>query len=236
MRVKEQFNRYADCYSNNSIIQERGAKILVQALPKRLGNTIDLGCGNGRIYRELLQNSNIVEHFYGIDFADSMLQLHPKGKSIKLSVGDFNSQETFENLQTVDAKTLLSSSALQWAKDIKYTFSECAKLAPSGGFFLFTSGTFKTLHSVASATSPIYSSAELEDAFVKSYRAKKIEHYNFKLPFPSTYAMLQYIKKSGVSGNLQLSYRQMKAVLNNYPLNYLEFETLLLLGESRCWQ
>ena len=236
MRVKEQFNRYADCYSSNSIIQERGAKILVHALPKSLGNTIDLGCGNGRIYRELFQNNNRVEHFYGVDFAESMLQLHPKGRDIELSVGDFDSQATFEKLQTVDATTLLSSSALQWAKDIEFTFNECAKLAPNGGFFLFSSGTFKTLHSVASASSPIYSSAELEKVFLKNYRAKKIEHYNFKLPFSSTYAMLQYIKKSGVSGNLQLSYRQMKAILNNYPLNYLEFETLLLLGESRCWQ
>jgi len=41
--------------------------------------------------------------------------------------------------------------------------------------------------------------------------------------------MFKYIKKSGVSGGeKKLSYKEIKKLINNYPLNYLEFEILVL--------
>ncbi len=232
MQVKEQFNRYAKQYQERSIIQQKGAQLLVDALPKSLGSVIDLGCGNGRVFKLLQQNSFHFEKFYGVDFSESMLSLHPKGKNIKLFLGDFNSKETFIKLQSLNANTLLSASALQWAKDIKFTFAQAAKTAPFGAFFLFSSGTFKTIHKIAGANSPIHSYATLEAAFLQSYQAKRVEKFSFKLPFSSTLEMLRYIQKSGVSGKLMLPYRALKKVLREYPYNYLEFETALFIGES----
>jgi len=233
MRVKEQFNKYASCYSNNSIIQARGVELLTDALPKKLGVTIDLGCGNGRLFSALEKKGIESEHFFGVDFADSMLKLHPKSSSVTLLKADFNTQESFDMLQKLNANTLLSASALQWAKDINFTFKNCASTAPFGAFFLFCSGTFKTIHKIAGINSPIYPCTTLQEAFLKHYNATKVQKFNFELPFESTLQMLRYIQQSGVSGNLQLPYSKLKRVLEHYPLKYLEFETMLLIGESK---
>jgi malonyl-CoA O-methyltransferase len=41
--------------------------------------------------------------------------------------------------------------------------------------------------------------------------------------------MLRYIKKSGVSGGQKkLSLKEIRKLLKNYPLNYLEFESITL--------
>jgi len=41
--------------------------------------------------------------------------------------------------------------------------------------------------------------------------------------------MLRYIKQSGVSGGKkQLSYKEIKRVIKDYPLDYLEFEVLFV--------
>ena len=232
MKVKEQFNKYAKHYPHRSVIQQRGAEIVVDSLPESLGTVIDLGCGSGRLFK-LLQNRSLkFNRFYGVDFAESMLSLHPKGDNIELLIGDFNQASTFERLQKLNADTLLSASALQWAKDIEFTFNSAAKTAPFGAFFLFSSGTFKTIHKIAGVHSPIHSYTALESAFLKSYRALKIEQFHFELPFPSTLEMLRYIQESGVSGKLMLPYRALKRVLREYPYNYLEFETALFIGES----
>lgn len=234
MRVKEQFNKYASYYHNNSIIQSKGVELLVETLPNNLGRTIDLGCGSGRLFKELYKKSKSFKRFYGVDFAESMLRLHPRAENVKLLTADFNKKESFDRLRELKAQTLLSASALQWAKDIDFTLEQCATLAPFAGLFLFCSGTFKTLHKSVGLRSPIHSCEKIESAFKSHYKAAKIEKYNFSLPFATTLDMLRYIKLSGVSGNLQLSYTQMKHILENYPLKYLEFETILLTGESRC--
>ena len=231
MRVKEQFNKYANHYQNRSIIQQKGAQILVHSLPKSLGTVIDLGCGSGRVLKLLQKHSLSYDKFYGVDFAHSMLSLHPKGDNIELLIGDFNQADTFQKLKRLNANTLLSASALQWAKDIDFSFASTARIAPFGAFFLFSSGTFQTIHKIAGVSSPIHSYSDLEKAFLKSYKPYKIEQYHFKLPFSSTLEMLRYIQESGVSGNLMLPYKALKRVLSEYPYDYLEFETALFIGE-----
>jgi malonyl-CoA O-methyltransferase len=236
MRVKEQFNKYASCYHSNSIIQSKGVELLVETLPNNLGRTIDLGCGSGRLFKELHKKSKSFELFCGVDFAESMLSLHPKSENVSLLTADFNKKESFERLRELKAQTLLSASALQWAKDIDFTFAESATLAPYGAFFLFCSGTFKGLHECAGVSSPIHSCEKIETAFKRYYKVERVQRYNFTLPFERPLDMLRYIKQSGVSGNLQLSYTQIKQILETYPHKYLEFETILLTGESKCLQ
>lgn len=235
MQIKERFNKYAPNYEQKSIIQQKGAALLVEHLPKELGKVIDLGCGGGRLFRLLEHNQLSFSHFMGVDFAKSMLQLHPKGNNITLLSSDFNSQATFEELKEFGANTLLSASALQWAKDIDSTFRNCAHIAPFGAFFLFSAGTFKTIHKIAQVKSPIYPYYKLERAFLAYYKASKVERLGFKFSFNSTHEMLRYIQQSGVSGDLRLSYRAIKRVLEEYPLDFLEFETALFVGESRCY-
>ncbi len=234
MQIREQFSRNAKNYHKYSKIQQLGAEILVDNLPKEIDTILDVGCGSGRIFNTLISKKIVFKKLYGIDFSEAMIKLHPKNKNIELNVLDFNSNDFAKEFNDKNIDIVVSSSALQWAKDINSTFKNIAQIAPSGLFFIFTSGTFKSLHKSAKVNSPIYDKESILLAFNNHYKAKKIEYLNFKLEFNNTLDMLRYIKKSGVSGGgLGLSYVEIKRVLKEYELNYLEFETLLLIGDSR---
>ena len=46
--------------------------------------------------------------------------------------------------------------------------------------------------------------------------------------------MFRYIKRSGVSGGVGvLNYREMKNIMKNYPLDYLEFEVLFIKARAK---
>jgi len=234
MRIKEQFNRHANSYNNYSHIQKIGAKILTNEIKEPIKNIADLGCGDGRIYNELINKNMDFKNFYAIDFASDMLTKHPKNKNIQEIYGDFNSKELFLKLQKYHIDVVVSSSALQWAKNLNFTFNESSKIAPKGYFFIFTSNTFKTMHNTIDIKSPIYSKKEIIKFFSNNYKINKIKTYNFELEFKSTIDMLYYIKKSGVSGGMNIGYKAMKKLINTYPKKYLEFETILLIGDSKC--
>ena len=51
----------------------------------------------------------------------------------------------------------------------------------------------------------------------------------YKLEFTSVREMFRYIKHSGVSGSRNLlSIKEMKQLMREYPINYLEFEVVFL--------
>ena len=234
MQIREQFSKYAQTYNKYSKIQQIGAELLVDNLPKKIGTILDIGCGNGRVLNALEGREIEFKKFYGIDFSGGMLELHPKGKNIELSIADFNSVSFSKLYSEYEIDIAISSSALQWAKDIDNTLKTVSKIAPKGLFFIFTSGTFKSLHNTAKVKSPIHDKEKVLSAFKNCYKEHKVEHLSFKLEFDSTLEMLRYIKKSGVSGGgLGLTYRELKRVMQEYKLNYLEFEAMLLIGESR---
>ncbi len=234
MRIEEQFSRYAKSYLKYSIVQQKGSEILTKHLPKNLGVVADLGCGNGRLFKEIQKSKKEFKKLYGIDFSKEMLKLHPKDVNVELIVGDFNSIKLFDKLKNLNLDYLISASALQWAKDLDFTLQKCSKVAPKGAFFIFTSGTFKSLHQCANIKSPIYTKEEVLTTFNSYYKNLTINRYNFRLKFNNTLQMLRYIKKSGVSGGkMHLSYKETKQLINKYHLDYLEFETFLLIGDSK---
>jgi len=233
MRVKEQFCKWAKEYHNSSVIQQKCAEILVSNLPKDIGKVLDLGCGSGRVYEQILKQNIKYKSFLGIDFSKDMLSLHKLGKNVKLIEGDFNNSSLFANIEK-DFDTVLSSSALQWAKDLDFIFKNTSSIAPFGAFFLFGSNTFKSIHNIVNVKSPIHNIEYIKESFNSYYKADICEVYNFKLKFESTLEMLRYIKKSGVSGGgFGLSFREINKILKEYPHNYLEFETILLVGERK---
>ncbi len=233
-RIAEQFRRNAKSYEQYSIIQQRGAELLAKELPQNLGTVLDLGCGSGRVYKEFTKLKKRYSHFYGLDFTEDMLNLHPKFTNLHLLKGDFNSDKTFNEIKKLNLDTIVSSSALQWAQDLKKTFKNCAESANLGAFFLFGNNTFKSLHKELGLKSPIYSVKEIRKYFLNSFNMIKIKEFNWVLNFNSSYEMLKYIKKSGVSGGVfKAEYRQLKQLINNNRVRCLEFETILLIGTAK---
>jgi malonyl-CoA O-methyltransferase len=225
----QEFSRYAHEYDRYNVIQSEVAASLVKQLPSCHFTTLmDMGCGSGEIYKNLEKHNVSFEHFIALDSSKEMLEIHPSNKKVEKICADFNKLQTFDKFTLEENSLFLSSSALQWSKDLDFTLSEISKKVTHAYFTIFTSNTFKTLHQTAQITSPIYSAEILKEIINKHYHAT-YELKEYKLYFKSVREMFKYIKKSGVSGGeKQLTYKQTKELMQNYPLDYLEFEVLFV--------
>ncbi len=232
MNVIQEFSRFANQYDSHNIIQVQVAKKLVSMIDKSVYQSVlDIGCGSGLVYKNMIDNHISFEHFTAIDFSAEMLDIHPHDKCIKKIHFDFNRQKSFEQLERYDL--LLSSSALQWSRDLDMTLREIAKLSTECYLSFFTSNTFATLHEIAGIQSPIYSQERIKKLMKKYYNCS-FETVKYHLSFDTVYQMFQYIKKSGVSGGeRRLNYAQTKMLIQNYPLDYLEFEVLFIVGSTK---
>ena len=221
--VIQEFSRFAHEYDTYNVIQAEVAKALVEQLPPSHYTTlIDIGCGSGEVYKNLEKNNFSFDQLLALD----------SSKKIKKICADFNKLQTFENLLFTPENLLLSSSALQWSKDLDFTLSEISKKSSHAYFAIFTSNTFKTLHETAQITSPIYSEDVLRET-IEKYYCPTFELKKYKLHFKSVREMFNYIKRSGVSGGeKQLTYKQTKQLMKRYPLDYLEFEVLFVQATS----
>lgn len=233
-KVMKEFSRFAHEYNQYNMIQAEVANTLVEKLPVAQYNTIiDLGCGSGEVYKNIIRSGHRFNTFIALDASKEMLSLHPSEHDIVKSHADFNMPDMYRHFDVVSNAVLLSSSALQWSKDLDFTIGKLSKICEKAHFAIFTSGTFKTLHKVAQIDSPIHTEQTLKQILSKYYEASFTTKV-YKLNFDNVRDMFHYIKKSGVSGgDKQLSYKQTKYLMEHYPLKYLEFEVLFMEGVSK---
>jgi len=226
MKISSEFSKYATHYGSYSIIQNQVVtKLLksVQSKPKRI---LDLGCGSGAVIGRVDWE---FEHFVGVDFAPGMLELHPKAKKIECIYGNFNDTMLFEQLKTYTFDYTISASALQWADDLEQVFQNIKELNTPVALAIFTSGTFKTINKTAGLEPLLRSRKELKRLQEAYFGDAKFEVVEYQLAFESVRDMFRYIKKSGVSGSRKLlSYKDTKRLMQEYPLNYLEFEVAFI--------
>ena len=231
--VIREFSRFAHTYDSYNQIQQKVAKSLVASITtEHYKRIIDIGCGSGSVYQNLKIEDKLVEEFIALDSSEDMLSIHPKGTNIKRICTDFDSEDAFDTMIELSDTLLVSASALQWSKDLDILFSRLSQLSEYAYFAIFTANTFKTLHTVASLNSPIYSTDILQEQINKYFHAS-YEVQNYQLEFESVKEMFRYIKKSGVSGGeKKLSYKEIKSLMDEYPLKYLEFEVLFVKATS----
>lgn len=225
MKVSSEFSKYASEYTNYNVIQEKVVKKLLEDLDKKPTRILDLGCGSGSVLKAIDWKC---EYFLGVDFAQGMIDLHPKSQSIECIYGDFNDEKLFDSMREYKFDYIFSSSALQWSRSIEKVFSSIKSLNIPLSLAIFTSGTFKTLHATAKLESPLKDAISLERLSAEYFDAN-VEVVKYKLAFDSVREMFRYIKKSGVSGGRNLlSYKETKQLMRDYPLNYLEFEVIFI--------
>ena len=226
--VKE-FSRFAHVYDQYNMIQTEVAKTLVGSLKKHHYSTvIDIGCGSGAIINNFKDKGISYDTFIAIDLSEEMLSRHPSGKNIIKVHADFSTPGILKEYCGDTKALVISSSALQWSKALDVTLSYLAKCGSLSHFAIFTSNTFKTLHQTADIRSPIYSEEFLKES-IKKYYSASFYTKAYQLEFKNTREIFRYIQKSGVSGGKrQLDYKQMKRVMEEYPLPYLEFEVLFV--------
>lgn len=225
MKISSEFSKYATHYGSHNVIQNQVAKKLLSYMQTHPKNILDLGCGSGALCKSIEWD---YEDFLGIDFAPGMLELHPKSNTIEVMYGDFNDKNLFAGLLKKKFDYILSASALQWAEDLEMVFENIQKFDAPIALAIFTSNTFKTLNATASIK-PLLRTKEELYTLQKNYFDAEFEVVEYKLEFESTREMFRYIKQSGVSASRKvLDYKNTKKLMNEYPLNYLEFEVVFI--------
>jgi len=229
MKIVKEFSRFAEEYKRHNRIQVEVASKLISMLEKeRYRNVLDLGCGSGTMYENFIERGIEVEKFVALDFSQEMLEVHPNALNIEKVCADFNHPDSFSAYENGSFEIVVSASALQWSSDLSMVFKSISLLANRYYFSFFTSKTFATLHKIAGSTSPIHSKESILKNLNRYYHYE-FEVMEYRLNFSSVREMFRYIKRSGVSGGTnQLSYREMRRVMREYPLNYLEFEVIFV--------
>lgn len=225
MKISREFSKHALKYESLNFIQNKVVEKLLSLVDGNPQKILDLGCGSGAVCKKVEWNYEI---FSGVDFAQGMLDLHPKSPKIELINADFNDAKLFEKLIDVEYEYILSASALQWAKNLEQTLHDISLLKTPIALAIFTSNTFKTLNATASLSSMLHTSSEIEK-LQKKYFEANFELVEYRLEFTAVREMFRYIKHSGVSGSRNLlNITQMKKLMREYPLTYLEFEVAFI--------
>jgi len=228
--VKE-FSKNAKSYDSYNIIQKSVASNLVKMFKKRYKSILDLGCGSGAIYNLIDWQ---IDEFVGVDSSKNMCSLHPKAANIKIYNMDYEKPSLYEEiLRGKRFELVCSSSSLQWCKNLEKTVESFSKLSDSCAISIFCDGTFKTIYEISKLDTFLPNYKEVLKIFERFYEISfKREFY--KLYFDDNISKFRYIKKSGVSGGeRRLGYKDTKNLIENYPLEYLEFEVVYILGEKK---
>ena len=225
MKISTEFSKYASSYDSLNDIQNLVVKKLLSLVDTQPKYILDLGCGSGALCKSIDWE---YEHFVGVDFAPGMLELHPKSKKIEAVYGNFNDKMLFDNLMAYNYDYIFSASALQWAENLGDVLCDIKQLNTPIALAIFTSNTFKTLNTTASLNSLLNSAEDIKKS-VEKYFDVDFEVLEYKLEFQNVRDMFKYIKHSGVSGSRKvLSFKETKKLMDEYPLNYLEFEVAFI--------
>jgi len=232
--VVQEFSRFAHQYDTYNMIQSKVATTLISKLEqKSYTNVIDIGCGSGEVFKNLQRRNIEIDKLTVLDSSEQMLALHPNGSYLSKICANFNDENFLELLPHTKYDLVLSSSALQWSTNLRYTMGKVSSLSDTFYGAVFTSGTFKTLHQTADVKSPIYSPEYVQNRISQYYEHIEFELHQYRLEFNTTRDMFRYIKQSGVSsGERKLSYKETKHLMEAYPLDYLEFEVLLIKAKK----
>ena len=230
---EKEFSKNAKNYSRYNIVQKKVAKKLISKIKNNPKNILDLGCGTGELYKLIDWN---IEKFTAVDISEKMCTIHPKNNRIKVINADYEDEILYRRiLKNENFDLIISSSSLQWCRDIEKVVKNISNFSKKCAVSIFCDGTFKTIYDISALKTFLPNSKKVIKIFQK-YFDIKYEIENYKLHFEDNFSKFRYIKRSGVSGGKrQLSYAQTKYLIENYPLDYLEFEILYITVDLKCF-
>jgi len=223
MLIEKQFSTHASDYDDNNIIQRIVSKALVREIRNNPRNILELGCGSGQIYREISWD---IKKYKAIDFSQSMCNIHPKSNNLEVLCFDFDSDEFYNNIKNEKYDLVISSSAMQWSKDLNKLLKRLFSVTSKIDCVLFTSNTFKSIYEITKQTPTILSLDEIKKEFDKYNSTYEV--FNYQIDFNSKKELFSYIKNSGVQGDVKLSYKDAKNLYKKYDKLYLEFEVIFI--------
>jgi len=179
--AQNEFSKHAKEYNSNNIIQQIVSKALIRELefePKRI---LELGCGSGQVFKNIEFK---FDYYKAIDFSLQMCEEHPKADNLEVVCLNFDTDEFEKNIQNEKYDMVLSSSALQWSKDLRRVIKILSNSSDKISMVLFTSNTFKTIFEITEKNSPILDIDSITKSFQDIYNCE-FEVLNYKLEFDS---------------------------------------------------
>lgn len=232
-QICHSFNKMAQSYSDSSFLQNKVARILLdfcddKFIKNDIRKVLDLGAGSGNIANNIKYNLDV---FTALDNALNLLRLHPQSLAnitrINLVECDFDSYDFNENYDLV-----ISSSALQWAKNLD---NLAKKLADSHishfAFAIFTNASLCELHEFLGTKSPLKSSEEVLNIMQRYFKID-FKAESFCIKFTLREEFLAYLKKCGLLGGGHLSFRDKKRLRFELPMLEANFEVLFIKGSK----
>jgi len=122
-----------------------------------------------------------------------MCEIHPKHKNLEVFCLDFDSEEFIDNIKDEDYDIVLSSSALQWSKNLTKIIRTLSNISNNISMVLFTSNTFKTIFQITDSRSPILDIGAIQKSFDPFYKCE-YEILQYNLEFDDKKKMFDYIK------------------------------------------
>lgn len=257
-KIRHSFNKMSHSYAKNCALQNEVAKVLVDFCDEFLRNSrkiIDLGAGSGNIAKNL--DDRQIDFFLALDNAPNMIALHPQNlphiAQIKRLCCDFDDYDFSDDYDLV-----LSSSALQWAKDLDLLFKrlvdsaqktqksressesleskkslESSESKPKRfAFAIFTRESLSALHAFLGTKSPLKSATEIL-SITQKYFCVESKMQRFSLNFSTRDEFLAYLKNGGLLGGGNLSFSQKKRLRFGVPFLSADFEVLFIKGVIR---
>ena len=225
MSTQNEFSKYAKKYDDNNIVQRIVSKALIRDCKDKPKRILELGSGSGQIFRHINWD---IEYYKAIDFSDQMCALHPKDKNIDVKCFDFDKDDFFEEIKNDKYDLILSSSALQWSKNLPKLLNRLSTVSKQISAVLFTSNTFKTIYNITKQKPIILNLEEIKEAFLAQDKNSVFEIFNYKIIFDNKKELFSYIKNSGTKGGINLSFKDAKKLYKKYDLDYLEFEVIFV--------
>lgn len=226
-RVAKQFSRAALRYDQGAQVQIDIAFDAMQLVPKNVESILDIGCGTGRVTRQLL--SHLDDKHGGkvvaIDIAEGMVRYAAKLNSkVSWLTADAESLPFHNNTFT----HVFSTMALQWCADLPQVFREIQRvLKPSGNAILaiMSAESFTELNSCWQAidTQRRVNTFVAENALVENAEALGLRVQSFSKSYvtwhPNVRSLLGSIKQIGAN---VVTMRHQQTALNRTTLERLQ--------------
>jgi len=229
MNPKKEFTRFAKHYQYLSNIQQKIAKELINEVDKTTKNILDIGCGNGNIYNQIDWN---LSSFYGIDISKEMCKLHPKKENIFIKEANFDDIKIYDFYKNKNIDLIVSSSALQWSRNIDNVLNILPSISNNIAFSIFTNNSLNELLNELSLKSFLLDVHHIVNILKKKYKIKTYIK-TYKQDFETTKELLSFIKKSGISGgDKRVNISDIKRITRENKIKSASFEVLFIRGST----